>query len=746
MSMSSSSGDGGDGGGGGGKGKEEAPIFPTLRFDEIVSYTSDYEDFQYVVNPNLRRSIPVTSEDHDNVLRRLSRSEPPPSTYIDDGGRTAQSSGISKSDPAHIIDFTTMYDPSIHLPDKPNFLKSPATSPAGSDAAASHAAASHAAGINATSWERSTPLLDEVLIPLIGVSGPITVAEYIRLALTHPVHGYYRRKHKPTNSNTTTNTNSNNNTDSNNKLYSTSHQITPKTFGDDIDHDWDIEDYDLENTSNQPDNNNNPIIGRTGDFTTSPEISQVFGESLLIWFISLFRQNIKNDNDKSSIQLVEIGPGRGTLMVDLLRTAITSFPDFANALSYDPQQPAAAAAAGVHLVEVSQHMRQEQQRTLKQLSDTLSDYQFQFFDIDETTDDNDKEHDLQNQKKIIPITWHRDFQSVPSSNDKQQYIPAYIICQEVFDALPVHVFETDKNGAWRERLVDVGVEGAVATPPTEGHNNNNNNVQKNNVEKKPRLRFVSPPDVTLAVLSLLSVDADGYPTKAGTKPIIFPDEEGVAMLKQQIINKNQNKKYDNNDDDNNDDDDDDDNDDNDDNDDDNNKNTKTLLMEVCVEGMALARSIASRIDACSGAALIIDYGYSMNNSSDDDVADGRDTLRAFRRHKQVSVLSLPGEVDVTADVDFDALKSIINTNNSLNNTARAYGPITQGQFLTSMGIVERVVALVENDATTSEQADDLVSALERLISPQEMGERYKVLAIYKQEGDDGVNAVPPLGF
>jgi NADH dehydrogenase [ubiquinone] 1 alpha subcomplex assembly factor 7 len=72
----------------------------------------------------------------------------------------------------------------------------------------------------------------------------------------------------------------------------------------------------------------------------------------------------------------------------------------------------------------------------------------------------------------------------------------------------------------------------------------------------------------------------------------------------------------------------------------------------------------------------------------------------------------------------------------------AFGPISQGQFLASMGIVERVEKYIEDDATTDDQAYELYSALERLIGPEQMGERYKVLAIAPKK--DGL--FPPPGF
>jgi SAM-dependent MidA family methyltransferase len=74
-------------------------------------------------------------------------------------------------------------------------------------------------------------------------------------------------------------------------------------------------------------------------------------------------------------------------------------------------------------------------------------------------------------------------------------------------------------------------------------------------------------------------------------------------------------------------------------------------------------------------------------------------------------------------------------NEKTNALPHAFGPTTQGQFLASMGAVERTIKLIEDDSTTDEQADDLCTALERLVSEEEMGQRFKVLAIaHKKEG------------
>jgi NADH dehydrogenase [ubiquinone] 1 alpha subcomplex assembly factor 7 len=80
------------------------------------------------------------------------------------------------------------------------------------------------------------------------------------------------------------------------------------------------------------------VFGKTGDFITSPEISQVFGELLGIWIVAEW---MAQGRKSSGVELIEVGPGRGTLMADILRVSLLylggfKFPLKANILM--PQQ------------------------------------------------------------------------------------------------------------------------------------------------------------------------------------------------------------------------------------------------------------------------------------------------------------------------------------------------------------------------------------------------------------------------
>jgi SAM-dependent MidA family methyltransferase len=144
-------------------------------------------------------------------------------------------------------------------------------------------------------------------------------------------------------------------------------------------------------------------FGAEGDFVTAPEISQMFGELLGVWASEAWRAA----GSPSPARLIELGPGRGTLMSDVLRVARVA-PGFLEALS-------------VHLVETSPRLRETQRETLANAGK--------------------------------PVNWSPDLAHTPSG-------PAFILANEFFDALPVRHFVRSGAG-WRERLVGIDATGEL---------------------------------------------------------------------------------------------------------------------------------------------------------------------------------------------------------------------------------------------------------------------------------------------
>jgi len=144
-------------------------------------------------------------------------------------------------------------------------------------------------------------------------------------------------------------------------------------------------------------------LGRSGDFITAPEISQIFGELIGLWAAAVWHRM----GAPAKLRLIELGPGRGTMMQDMLRAAHV-MPQFRDALA-------------VHLVETSPLLRERQKQTL-------------------TSQD-------------VAILWHKSLTDVPDG-------PAIIVANEFFDALPVHQAVKQEDG-WHERVVGVDDTGKL---------------------------------------------------------------------------------------------------------------------------------------------------------------------------------------------------------------------------------------------------------------------------------------------
>ncbi|NP_082887.2 protein arginine methyltransferase NDUFAF7, mitochondrial precursor [Mus musculus] len=200
-----------------------------------------------------------------------------------------------------------------------------------------------------------TPMLRHLMYK-IKSTGPITVAEYMKEVLTNPAKGYYV------------------------------HQ---------------------------------DMLGEKGDFITSPEISQIFGELLGVWFVSEWIASGKSP----AFQLVELGPGRGTLTADILRV----FSQLGSVLK--------TCAISIHLVEVSQKLSEIQALTLAEEKVPLERDAESLVYMKGVT------------KSGIPVSWYRDLKDVPEGY-------SLYLAHEFFDVLPVHKFQKTPRG-WREVFVDV---------------------------------------------------------------------------------------------------------------------------------------------------------------------------------------------------------------------------------------------------------------------------------------------------
>lgn len=118
------------------------------------------------------------------------------------------------------------------------------------------------------------------------------------------------------------------------------------------------------------------------------------------------------------------------------------------------------------------------------------------------------------------------------------------------------------------------------------------------------------------------------------------------------------------------------------------------------------------------AALFIDYGYAET--------DGTDTLQAVRAHRFEHILTSPGEADLSCHVNFAAFAHAIRDPVSPGADLAVDGPVTQAEFLGSLGIAERTSRLMASNAT---MANTLEMATARLMAPQGMGTRFKAMGV-----------------
>lgn len=206
--------------------------------------------------------------------------------------------------------------------------------------------------VDSSKARKDETTLPRMLYSKIKATGPITVADYMKDVLTNPFAGYYMHK---------------------------------------------------------------DMFGEGGDFITSPELGQIFGELVAVWFLNEWSKV----GCPKPLQIVELGPGRGTLSQDLLRV----FDHFKSLKS-----------VSLNLVEVSPTLSDLQARNLCMQNNVISDADSLFY-----------RQGISHQG--IPVKWYRSVEDLPN-------MFTLLIAHEFFDALPVHKFERTERG-FREVLIDI---------------------------------------------------------------------------------------------------------------------------------------------------------------------------------------------------------------------------------------------------------------------------------------------------
>lgn len=137
------------------------------------------------------------------------------------------------------------------------------------------------------------------------------------------------------------------------------------------------------------------------------------------------------------------------------------------------------------------------------------------------------------------------------------------------------------------------------------------------------------------------------------------------------------------------------------------------IVETTPLSAVIMRRCAARITRQGGAMLAIDYGYSGPAAGD--------TLQALKSHEYVDVFATPGEVDITAHVDFTPLADAAKAAG-----APSFGPVQQGAWLKHMGVEARVQSLIR---AAPDREAELIGQRNRLVDADQMGKLFKILGI-----------------
>ncbi|KAI4692844.1 uncharacterized protein J4E88_001212 [Alternaria novae-zelandiae] len=428
-------------------------------------------------------------------------------------------------------------------------------------------------------------------------------------------------------------------------------------------------------------------FGTKGDFVTSPEISQVFGELIGIWLYAEWLAQGRKDK----VQIIEVGPGRGTLMDDVLRT-ISSFKAFTNSIE------------AIYLIEASPYLQKQQ---AKLLSDT----------------DDLKKSDigLTAQCKYMPscrIEWCEDIRLVP----KEHTAAPFILAHEFFDALPIHVFQnisqssvpasstiitptgpikpkhgvTTPKNTWHELVVS-------PTSPYSDMGASGSSPKKGDEKLDFELTVSKTPTPHSLYLPKLS---DRYKKLENTADAIIEiSPESFAYVSDFAVRIGGSAP----------------------------KPSNTSASHTPSSRSAPVEESFVKAQP-SGAALILDYGPLDTIPAN--------TLRGIRSHTTVSPFASPGLVDLSADVDFLALADAAL---DASPGVEVHGPVEQSFFLSTMGIKERADRLLKA-AKDEDTRRRLETGWKRLVDrgPNGMGKTYKAMAIvpYKKQGP----VRRPIGF
>ncbi|KAM3503727.1 hypothetical protein MY11210_008614 [Beauveria gryllotalpidicola] len=330
-------------------------------------------------------------------------------------------------------------------------------------------------------------------------------------------------------------------------------------------------------------------FGLKGDFVTSPEISQVFGELIGIWFIAEW---MSQGRPKDGVQIIEVGPGRGTLMDDMLRT-ISRFPAMANSIE------------AVYMVEASPELRSAQKDLLCGPGTPTTESKAGYHSTGKYNN--------------LPIVWTQTIKSVPMESNKTPFI----IAHEFFDALPIHIFQSAKVAA---KPPPPKIPGSPSPPgPVQPEASK---VAAPKMEWREMMVSPTAPGASSAASSSSSFRFDPSGPPAEFELTLSPGTTRHSRYLPESSPRYRRLKS-------------------------TEGAVVEVCPDAALYAADFAARIGGTAKhpraggTASGAALILDYGPA------DTIPVN--SLRGIRHHKTVSPFAAPGLVDLSADVDFTAL-------------------------------------------------------------------------------------------
>ncbi|KAL6454327.1 Ndufaf7 Protein arginine methyltransferase NDUFAF7 [Candida maltosa Xu316] len=244
-----------------------------------------------------------------------------------------------------------------------------------------------------------------------------------------------------------------------------------------------------------------PLHLRTGDFITSPEISSVFGEMLGIWYFSVWQ----SQGSPERIRFVEFGPGRGTLIFDVLKTFNKLAEKFTNV----------KPKIEINLIEASHVLRKEQWKLLCDEEGAPL----------ETTEEG---YNKSVTKWGNEIYWLDTEKDIKQGNSE---IANFVIAHEFFDALPIKSFIREEEG-WRELMVEHTASVNNTQPKLESKE-----TPKSENDESLDTKFhltISPKETPSSMIPQISKRYRDLPV--GTRIEICPDAELYIMKMVQLLN------------------------------------------------------------------------------------------------------------------------------------------------------------------------------------------------------------------